>query len=161
MNAKNKPQTTRLVFSLRTVLLPPFGWAVGFPYWPRPAAKTNCATLGILKFFATHECNDYCKTLKLTNPKPVGSLVNPLRAIVAERIGEASLKHLYSDLEKYFDAWLASLRQFDGTTPAEVAPAKPTDQTIVLESSRDSISSATPPATPSAASPASAPSGSK
>lgn len=36
--------------------------------------KGNCGYEGILKFFFSHKCNNYCKSLGLINPKIEGQL---------------------------------------------------------------------------------------
>ncbi|MDR3548948.1 MAG: hypothetical protein P4M11_11915, partial [Candidatus Pacebacteria bacterium] len=96
--------------------------------------ESNCAKLGLMKFFSTHVCNEYCKDLSLADPRKMTK--DNLAIIRARHSGEDALKHLYGNFEKEFEAWQKSLQDFDSKLPPQKvkAPPKPAEGTILLES---------------------------
>jgi len=73
--------------------------------------KTNHGKLGMIRFFMTHECNEYCKMLHLIHPNSINDIT--LQNIKEERKGEKALNHLYKDFEPDIKKWREKIRFFD------------------------------------------------
>eukprot|EP00826_Nyctotherus_ovalis_P066036 TRINITY_DN9735_c0_g1_i12.p1 TRINITY_DN9735_c0_g1~~TRINITY_DN9735_c0_g1_i12.p1 ORF type:complete len:597 (-),score=179.60 TRINITY_DN9735_c0_g1_i12:140-1930(-) len=71
--------------------------------------ETNHGKLGILRFFMTHECNDYCKKLYLTDPKDVEKEAVKLK----EEEEQKGLSHLYKKFEVQVEEWQKKIKSFD------------------------------------------------
>eukprot|EP00826_Nyctotherus_ovalis_P038025 TRINITY_DN3527_c0_g3_i2.p1 TRINITY_DN3527_c0_g3~~TRINITY_DN3527_c0_g3_i2.p1 ORF type:complete len:571 (+),score=121.77 TRINITY_DN3527_c0_g3_i2:45-1757(+) len=80
---------------------------------------TNHGKLGMIRFFKTHECNEYCKQLNLADYTSVS------RAKYSEAKEkykeEKGLAHLYEEFVPKFDAWKKKIRDFDPSAEPEVA----------------------------------------
>ncbi len=74
-------------------------------------AEGNMGKIGILHFFETHKCNDYCKKLKLTDKATIAT--DRLSQIRANHVNEESLKHVYGGFEEGFKKAQEELRGFD------------------------------------------------
>jgi len=73
--------------------------------------RTNHGKLGMIRFFKTHECNNYCKMLCLLNPKEIDK--SGLAKIKEKRKGEKLLSHLYMEFEYKIETWRNKIRSFD------------------------------------------------
>ena len=82
---------------------------------------TNHGKVGILRFFRAHECNDYCKQLKLLN---LESLNDPskLKAVKTKYKEQKEVAHLYEELDKKIKESQRQIRQFDPTIEIELEP---------------------------------------
>jgi len=78
--------------------------------------KTNHGKLGMMRFFMTHECNDYCKKLHLMNPKSIDDTT--MQTIK----GEKALNHLYEKFEPDIDKWRKKIQSFDRNLEPELDP---------------------------------------
>ena len=73
--------------------------------------ETNHGKVGILRFFKTHICNDYCKKLKLAESGKLKT--DRLSVLRAEHKGEKGLEHLYADFDEKLREWRKKIMQFD------------------------------------------------
>ena len=73
--------------------------------------NTNHGKLGIVKFFQTHVCTDYCKKLGLINPKNIQE--TELKKLKEAYKGEKNLKHLYAPIGDYFTKWKERIQSFN------------------------------------------------
>jgi len=73
--------------------------------------KTNHGKLGMMRFFKTHDCNNYCKMLCLLNQKEIDK--SGLAKIKEKRKGEKLLSHLYMEFEYKIEAWRNKIKSFD------------------------------------------------
>ncbi len=87
--------------------------------------EANCGKLGITKFFASHQCNEHCRDLKLTDPRKLKK--DDLARVLAKHAGDkGGLVHLYGKFEKEFEEWAKSIRAFDPRLPPEKSqPVEP------------------------------------
>lgn len=72
---------------------------------------TNHGKFGIIKFFQTHICNDYCKKLMLTNPYSMDTTT--LKPIMEKYKDKPILKHLYEKFETDVGKHEDLLKKFD------------------------------------------------
>jgi len=82
--------------------------------------KTNCGKLGMIRFFMTHKCNDYCKKLHLIHPKDIDKTI--VQKIKEERKGERTLKHLYEEFKPNIKKWREKIQTFDPNLEPELDP---------------------------------------
>jgi len=73
--------------------------------------KTNHGKLGMIRFFMTHICNDYCKMLHLIHPNSINDAT--VQSMKEERKGEKALNHLYKKFEPDIKKWREKIRFFD------------------------------------------------
>ncbi len=78
---------------------------------------TNYGKFGILRFFSTHKCNEYCRELLLTDPRELKRDV--LSQIQAKHANDHALKHLYGCFEKEFELYNKQLKDFNKALPPE------------------------------------------
>eukprot|EP01022_Parablepharisma_sp_SALTPOND_P032085 TRINITY_DN827_c1_g1_i2.p2 TRINITY_DN827_c1_g1~~TRINITY_DN827_c1_g1_i2.p2 ORF type:complete len:665 (-),score=86.35 TRINITY_DN827_c1_g1_i2:8474-10468(-) len=83
---------------------------------------TNQGKIGFMKFFKTHVCNKYCKSLKLTDPKILAK--DELAKIQANHAANKILEHVYGNFEKNFDTCLKKIREFDPKKLPVLEPIK-------------------------------------
>jgi len=69
--------------------------------------RTNYGKLGMIRFFMTHECNDYCKMLDLMHPNLID--YDKVQSIKEKRKKEKGLMHLFEG------AVLCTKRRIDST----------------------------------------------
>eukprot|EP00826_Nyctotherus_ovalis_P038026 TRINITY_DN3527_c0_g3_i5.p1 TRINITY_DN3527_c0_g3~~TRINITY_DN3527_c0_g3_i5.p1 ORF type:complete len:279 (-),score=57.11 TRINITY_DN3527_c0_g3_i5:40-876(-) len=81
---------------------------------------TNHGKLGMIRFFKTHECNEYCEQLSLTDyyRSASGAKYSEAKEKYKE---EKGLAHLYEEFVPKFDAWKKKIRDFDPSAEPEVA----------------------------------------
>jgi len=73
--------------------------------------QTNHGKLGIIRFFMTHECNDYCKKLHLIHPKSIDDAT--IQSVKEEHKGRKTLNHLYKKFEPDIKNWRKKIQSFD------------------------------------------------
>jgi len=73
--------------------------------------ETNHGKLGMIRFFTTHECNDYCKKLHLIHPKLIDHAA--VQSMKEKRKGEEPLDHLYEKFEPDIKKWREQIQSFD------------------------------------------------
>jgi len=88
--------------------------------------KTNHGKLGMIRFFMTHKCNDYCKKLYLMNPTPIDDAT--VQSIKEERKGGKPLSHLYKKFEPNIQKWREKIQSFDQDLDPESDPTKESDE---------------------------------
>ncbi len=71
----------------------------------------NMGKIGILRFFETHKCNEFCKQLHLTDKATIAT--DRLSQIRAEHENEESLQHVYGGFEEGFKKAQEEIRSFD------------------------------------------------
>ena len=78
---------------------------------------TNCGKVGIMRFFKTHICNEYCKQLGLHDPKSFHDPKNPnhekLNGILSKRVPDEELQHLYDKFEGNMIQWKKNISNFN------------------------------------------------
>jgi len=80
--------------------------------------QTNHGKLGMIRFFMTHECNDYCKMLHLIDPNSISK--DRVKAIKEERKGEEALNHLYKEFKPNIKEWRSKIQSFDPNLDPEL-----------------------------------------
>jgi len=80
---------------------------------------TNHGKLGMIRFFKTHNCNDYCRMLYLMDPKKIDK--SKLKEIKEKHKGKKSLEHLYAEFEYKIEAWRKKIQSFDPSKDLELA----------------------------------------
>eukprot|EP00826_Nyctotherus_ovalis_P031897 TRINITY_DN2567_c0_g2_i1.p1 TRINITY_DN2567_c0_g2~~TRINITY_DN2567_c0_g2_i1.p1 ORF type:complete len:574 (+),score=226.35 TRINITY_DN2567_c0_g2_i1:195-1916(+) len=70
--------------------------------------ETNHGKLGILRFFKTHKCNEYCKRLYLTDLRNA----EQMKALEA-KAGKEEEKELYEEFEGKIKEWQKRIRNFN------------------------------------------------
>eukprot|EP00826_Nyctotherus_ovalis_P043675 TRINITY_DN4627_c0_g1_i2.p1 TRINITY_DN4627_c0_g1~~TRINITY_DN4627_c0_g1_i2.p1 ORF type:complete len:298 (+),score=121.49 TRINITY_DN4627_c0_g1_i2:25-894(+) len=90
--------------------------------------ETNHGRVGMLRFFKTHECNDYCKRLGLTNSKEIGK--DKADEIKKKYKEDKGLRHLYEEFELKVGAWKEKISGFD-------PKAEPVEANVEEERSAD------------------------
>jgi len=73
--------------------------------------QTNHGKLGIIRFFMTHECNDYCKKLHLIHPKSIDDAT--IKSMKEENKAGKALNHLYERFEPDIKKWRKKIQSFD------------------------------------------------
>ena len=91
--------------------------------------ETNHGKLGIIKFFQTHKCNDYCKKLGLLNYQTLEN--DRLSKIMAEHQADKNLNHLYEKFDEKISKWQEEIRNFDKHIKPAIASGKPKE--VVME----------------------------
>jgi len=90
---------------------------------------TNHGKVGILRFFRTHRCNEYCKRSKLLNLESIRGLSpSKLEAIRKKYEEEKELEHLYEGLGKKIKGGQTQIEQFDPTVEIELRPVDEKDK---------------------------------
>jgi len=72
--------------------------------------ETNHGKVGIIRFFQTHKCNDYCKKLSLSDPKEVD--MSKVKEIRAKFESEKGLNHLNETLESLIENMNKKIKDF-------------------------------------------------
>ena len=72
--------------------------------------ETNHGKIGILKFFESHECNEYCKDLFLQDPRKIKN--DELYKIRAMHAGNVYCMKLYGYFEKMIQKWKSRISNF-------------------------------------------------
>lgn len=106
--------------------------------------ETNHSKLGIFKFFQSHKCTEFCKSLMLTDPNNIQE--KALMSMKAERMEKKAkcgedplLMQLYSGFEKGIKTWQEKFRSFD---PKE-APVK-SPSTSASKTGTEKVTPSTP-----------------
>jgi len=81
---------------------------------------TNHGKLGMIRFFMTHQCNDYCKMLHLIHPKSIDC--DKIQSIKEKRKGEKGFKHLYEKFKPNIEKWRKSIQSFNIAINHELDP---------------------------------------
>jgi len=90
---------------------------------------TNHAKVGMLRFFRTHKCNDYCKQLKLLNLEPIKDLSSSELEDTKNKYKEdKGLVHLYEELDKKTKESQAEIKLFDSTVEINLGPIDEEDE---------------------------------
>jgi len=82
--------------------------------------QTNHGKLGMIRFFMSHECNDYCKMLSLIHPNSINDAT--LQSMKEEHKGENALNYLYKKFEPDIKEWREKIQSFDPNTALELNP---------------------------------------
>jgi len=82
--------------------------------------ETNCGKLGMIRFFMTHECNDYCKMLHLMNPNSI--YYDTVQSIEEKRREKEALNYLYKEFESNIKDWRKRIQSFDPNLDPEPNP---------------------------------------
>jgi len=72
--------------------------------------ETNHGKVGIIRFFQTHNCNDYCEKLSLSDPRKVDT--SKLKEIRAKFESEKGLNHLNQNLESLIENMNKKIKDF-------------------------------------------------
>jgi len=72
--------------------------------------ETNHGRIGIIRFFQTHKCNDYCKKLSLSDPREVD--MSKIKEIRAKFESEKGLDHLNEILESLIEDMNKKIKDF-------------------------------------------------
>eukprot|EP00826_Nyctotherus_ovalis_P066042 TRINITY_DN9735_c0_g2_i1.p1 TRINITY_DN9735_c0_g2~~TRINITY_DN9735_c0_g2_i1.p1 ORF type:complete len:596 (-),score=171.42 TRINITY_DN9735_c0_g2_i1:129-1916(-) len=72
--------------------------------------ETNHGKIGIIRFFQTHKCNDYCKKLWLSDPKEVDK--SRVEEVREKFVKEKGLGHLYEGLEERLERIKKQIENF-------------------------------------------------
>jgi len=83
---------------------------------------TNHGKLGMIRFFMTHQCNDYCKMLNLIHPNSID--FTTVQSIKEKRKGEKGLHHLYEKFELKVEEWRKAIQSFSMEANPESNPIK-------------------------------------
>jgi len=76
--------------------------------------ETNHGKIGMMKFFKTHVCNDYCRKLDLMDPKTFDKIDKSKVDKAKEKYkGEVKLKHLYKEFKIDLEVWKKRIQFFD------------------------------------------------
>jgi len=91
--------------------------------------ETNHGKIGMIRFFKTHDCNDYCKKLMLLNSKTIDK--TKIESIKEKYKKEEDLNHLYKDFTINLDAWKKRIQSFDPKLDPDVAPVEIEEEDFV------------------------------
>jgi len=87
--------------------------------------ETNHGKIGMMRFFKTHKCNDYCKKLDLMDPETFESIdkskVDKAREKHKE---EVKLKHLYKEFKIEPEEWKKRIQSFDESLDPDLEPVE-------------------------------------
>ena len=101
--------------------------------------KTNHGKLGMIRFFTSHECNDYCKKLHLIHPNSIDNAT--VQSVKEEYKGEEALDHLYNEFKPNIKEWREKIQSFDPNLEPKLDPieeesdedSEKTHETVLLE----------------------------
>eukprot|EP00826_Nyctotherus_ovalis_P036659 TRINITY_DN3273_c0_g1_i14.p1 TRINITY_DN3273_c0_g1~~TRINITY_DN3273_c0_g1_i14.p1 ORF type:complete len:590 (+),score=175.06 TRINITY_DN3273_c0_g1_i14:141-1910(+) len=88
--------------------------------------ETNHGKIGIMRFFKTHSCNDYCKKLFLSSPEEVDK--EKTKAVREKFEREKKLNHLYKGLEDYIEARKERIKKFNPKMDPKMDPIPEADE---------------------------------
>eukprot|EP00826_Nyctotherus_ovalis_P065225 TRINITY_DN9583_c0_g1_i15.p1 TRINITY_DN9583_c0_g1~~TRINITY_DN9583_c0_g1_i15.p1 ORF type:complete len:589 (-),score=160.73 TRINITY_DN9583_c0_g1_i15:186-1952(-) len=81
--------------------------------------NTNHGKIGIMRFFKTHKCNNFCKKLFLSDPAKVDKALDAKMRKKFEK--EKGLNHLYEECEKEIEARRKRIKSFDPRSEPKLA----------------------------------------
>ena len=80
--------------------------------------QTNHGKLGMIRFFMSHQCNEYCKKLHLMDAKSINKAT--IQSMKEEnKVGKA-LNHLYEKFEPKIKEWRKKIQSFDPNLDLEL-----------------------------------------
>jgi len=82
--------------------------------------ETNHGKIGMIRFFSTHECNDYCKKLQLKEFKPT----EKIDGVKIECEEDKTVDHLYKDYAIDLDNWKKRIQSFDPSIDPDEDPTE-------------------------------------
>jgi len=87
--------------------------------------ETNHGKIGMIRFFETHTCNDYCKKLDLMDPKTLKEIDKSKVDKAKEKYKEEmKLKHLYKEFEIDPEGWKKRIQSFDESLDPDLEPVE-------------------------------------
>jgi hypothetical protein len=90
---------------------------------------TNHGKIGMIRFFSTHKCNEYCKKLQLRDIE----FTSKVDGVKEERKEEKDLNHLYNDYAIDLDAWKKRIQSFDSSIDPDAVPTEEEEEDDIFD----------------------------